>query len=95
MILVVVGPRHDDERGGRYEAFEVNVPKKILDVGWAVLVLLALSCYTANLAAFLTKSEVGSYWDSMEKARPCVEVHSHPQKRYKMLPGLDGGGWSM
>ena len=55
--------------GGVYEAHDVCLPLKILNIGWSVLILLALSCYTANLAAFLTKTEFGSYWDSMEKAR--------------------------
>jgi len=37
-------------------------------IGWAFLILIAISAYTANLAAFMLTPSVGSYVDSMESA---------------------------
>ena len=41
---------------------------KIVNLGWQVLIVLSLTCYTANLAAFLSTQNVGEYWNSMEAA---------------------------
>ena len=46
-----------------------DIPQKtsqlILWIGWALFILIFLTAYTANLAAFLGKSDVGDYYSSM------------------------------
>lgn len=44
------------------------MPQKILSLGYAFLVLIAVAAYTANLAAFLTLSGVSDFISSMDEA---------------------------
>jgi len=54
---------------GGIEECPATAPKMILMLGWAFFILIAVSAYTANLAAFLTKqSNSNDYIKSMEEA---------------------------
>ena len=47
---------------------KASYPAKILNFGFGFLILIAVSAYTANLAAFLTLQGVSNYISSMEAA---------------------------
>jgi len=49
-------------------------------VGWGFFVLIALSAYTANLAAFLTKQDIGTYWRSVEDVMVSRETICAPME---------------
>lgn len=63
---------------GGIEEYPRTTPKMIVTLGWSFFILISLSAYTANLAAFLTKQDgFSSYIGSMEqaatsRARVCV-----------------------
>jgi hypothetical protein len=58
----------DFTAGGPYESMGVSVPDKILNVGWAFLILVILTTYTASLAVFLLIPQVGDYHKTIEDA---------------------------
>ena len=61
----------------------------MLNIGWAVLILLALSCYTAKLTAFLTLAKVSEYYDSMEAAvEGNARICAYLGEKYRGLRGL-------
>ena len=64
---------------GGIEEYPRTAPKMIATLGWSFFILISLSAYTANLAAFLTRQDAHSdYIGSMEqasamRARVCVK----------------------
>ena len=63
---------------GGIEEYPRTAPKMMVTLGWSFFILISLSAYTANLAAFLTRQDAHSdYIGSMEqasaaRARVCV-----------------------
>jgi hypothetical protein len=54
--------------GGVFEGAKVSLPLIVLNVGWAVLILLSVAAYTSSLTAFLTLNVMEPYISSMEMA---------------------------
>jgi len=59
MGVVTGGPELDGEH---------RLATRLLNAGLGVFILIFLTMYTANLAAFLTQPEVGSFWSDLQQA---------------------------
>ena len=64
--------------GGVFEATKISLPLVVLNLGWAVLILVSIAAYTSSLTAHLTKATVMPYVNSMDMAvntgtRICAE----------------------
>ena len=75
MSVVTGGPEVDDEH---------RVATRLLNVGNGLFILLFISAYTANLAAFLIRKDLAGYWANIEAAtesgaKICVHTMLKPK----------------
>lgn len=77
MGVVTGGPEMDDAH---------RLATRLLNVGNGLFILLFLSAYTANLAAFLIRKDTGAFWTDIDAAtaagaKICVHTMLEPKVR--------------